>query len=254
MADETHPDTTDRDYTERLVKLTGAGWKQRLDVQRPYRWNLRRLTEDRRVLDVGCGIGRNLTALNPESVGVDHNRYSVDHCRSLGLHAYTPGEFRSVELGKFDGMLMAHVIEHLTPGAEAQVIKDYLPHLAPGAVVLLLCPQERGFASDITHTTFFEFGKLSALCEQVGLTVTRTSSFPFPRFAGGYSSTTSSLLSHLLHQVSRNRARLLALTKPRSTPRVETSTWPPAGTISGPLGYPQRRGSARKTTAETNGP
>jgi len=62
MADETHPDTTDRDYTERLGKLTGAGWKQRLDVQRPYRWNLRRLTEDRRVLDVGCGIGRNLGA------------------------------------------------------------------------------------------------------------------------------------------------------------------------------------------------
>ena len=185
MADESHTDTTtDREYTERLVKLTGAGWKQKLDVQRPYRWNLQRLLGDRRVLDVGCGIGRALTALNPESVGVDHNRHSVAHCRSLGLHAYTPDELESAQLGKFDGMLMAHVVEHLAPGAEAQVIESYLPYLAPGSVVLLICPQERGFASDATHTTFFDTTKLSALCEQVGLTFTRTMSFPFPRFAG----------------------------------------------------------------------
>jgi len=130
---------------------------------------------DRRVLDVGCGIGRALTALNPESVGVDHNRHSV------ALHAYTPDELESAQLGKFDGMLMAHVVEHLAPGAEAQVIESYL---APGSVVLLICPQERGFASDATHTTFFDTTKLSALCEQVGLTFTRTMSFPFPRFAG----------------------------------------------------------------------
>lgn len=184
MADDARGDTTDREYTERLVKLTGAGWKQKLDVQRPYRWNLQRLMGGRRVLDVGCGIGRNLTALNPQSAGVDHNRHSVAHCRSLGLHAYTPDELDSAELGKFDGMLMAHVVEHLAPGEEAPVIASYLPYLAPGAVVVLICPQERGFASDATHTTFFDTATLSALCEHVGLTVTRTLSFPFPRFAG----------------------------------------------------------------------
>ena len=184
MAGEAHTDTTDREYTERLVKLTGAGWKKKLDAQRPYRWNLQRLMGERRVLDVGCGIDRNLTALHPDSVGVDHNRYSVDHCRSLGLHAYTPAELETAELGTFEGMLMAHVVEHLAPGEEAQVIESYLPYLAPGSVVLLICPQERGFASDATHTTFFDTDKLSALCERVGLTVARTISFPFPRFAG----------------------------------------------------------------------
>jgi 2-polyprenyl-3-methyl-5-hydroxy-6-metoxy-1,4-benzoquinol methylase len=184
MTDDRHGDTTDREYTERLVKLTGAGWKQKLDVQRPYRWNLQRLMGDRRVLDVGCGIGRNLAAQNPDSVGVDHNRYSVQHCRSLGLHAYTPDAFIASEPGMFDGMVMAHVVEHLPPGEEAQIFDYYLPYLSPGAVVLLICPQERGFASDATHTTFFDTAKLSALCTRVGLTVTRTMSFPFPRFAG----------------------------------------------------------------------
>ncbi|MEP6462759.1 MAG: methyltransferase domain-containing protein [Frankiaceae bacterium] len=184
MVDEGHPDTADREYTERLVTLTGVGWKQRLDVQRPYRWNLQRLLGDRRVLDVGCGIGRNLTALSAGSVGVDHNRYSVEHCRSLGLRAYTPEDLATVDIGTFDGMLMAHVLEHLPPGEETQVVQSYLPYLEPGAVALLICPQERGFASDATHTVYFDFDKISGLCERVGLTVTRTLSFPFPRFAG----------------------------------------------------------------------
>lgn len=184
MAGDPGSDTTDHEYTERLIKLTGVGWKQKLDVQRPYRWNLRRLMGDRRVLDVGCGIGRNLTALHPDSVGVDHNRYSVAHCRSLGLHAYTPDELTSAELGTFDGMLMAHFVEHLAPGEEARVIEAYLPYLVPGSVVLLICPQERGFASDSTHTTFFDIGKLSALCEQLSLNVVRALSFPFPQIVG----------------------------------------------------------------------
>lgn len=184
MQDGSDSETTDREYTERLAKLTGAGWKRKLDVQRPYRWNLQRLMGDRRVLDIGCGIGRNLTALNPASVGVDHNRYSVAHCRALGANAYTPDEFYKTNLGTFDGMLMAHVVEHLPPGKEGQVIDAYLPYLAPRSIVLLICPQERGFASDATHTTFFDTTHLSSLCEEVGLTVVRTMSFPFPRFAG----------------------------------------------------------------------
>ena len=184
MGNHRHPDTADREYTERLVRLTGAGWKKTLDVQRPYRWNLRRLLGNRRVLDVGCGIGRNLAALHPDSVGVDHNRHSVAHCRSLGLQAYTPEELGTVEVGTFDGMLMAHVLEHLPPGEEVPVVQEYLPYLAPGAVVVFICPQQRGFASDRTHTVYFDIGKMSALCERVGLPVTRTLSFPFPRFAG----------------------------------------------------------------------
>jgi SAM-dependent methyltransferase len=47
----------------------------------PYRWNLHRLLGGRRVLDAGCGIGRNLVGLEAGSVGVDHNPHSVEHCR-----------------------------------------------------------------------------------------------------------------------------------------------------------------------------
>lgn len=178
-------DTVGAAYTARLVGLSEARWKQVLHVQAPYHWNHRRLLGDRRVLDVGCGIGRNLRALSPRSVGVDHNVHSVEHCRSLGLQACTVEEFETTTWSEpFEGMLVAHVIEHLDPGGEADVLTMYLPHLAPGSPVVLICPQERGFASDATHTTFFDTTSLGRLAESVGLTVQRETSFPFPRRAG----------------------------------------------------------------------
>ena len=36
------PDTRSSEYAVRLQSLSGARWKQVLDVQRPYRWNLKR--------------------------------------------------------------------------------------------------------------------------------------------------------------------------------------------------------------------
>ncbi|MGH3982953.1 MAG: hypothetical protein ACRDST_09810 [Pseudonocardiaceae bacterium] len=86
-----HPDadTTGQAYTDRLAELGQARWKRLLDVQAPYRWNLRRLLGERRVLDVSCGIGRNLAHLGAGSVGVDHNRHSVRTCRDRGLTAFT---------------------------------------------------------------------------------------------------------------------------------------------------------------------
>ena len=49
-------------YADRLQTLEQARWKQLLDVQAPYRWNIRRLGLGR-TLDVGCGLGRNLAHL-----------------------------------------------------------------------------------------------------------------------------------------------------------------------------------------------
>lgn len=178
-------DTTGRTYTARLRDLSGASWKQRLNVQAPYRWNLRRFLDERRTLDVGCGIGRNLVALGADSVGVDHNPYSVTECRAAGLSAYTLDEFAAADLGRFDALLVAHVLEHLEPDEVEPLLASYLPHLNPGAVVMLLCPQARGYASDPTHVTYYNAPMLEALCREVGLKVERSASFPLPRVFGG---------------------------------------------------------------------
>lgn len=179
--------TNGRDYTDRLIRLERARWKRVLDVQAPYRRNLRRLLGDRVVLDVGCGVGRHLENLPPGSVGVDHNADSVRAARERGLTAHTSDEFPAspeARPGAFTGLLAAHLVEHLPPGGGAAVLAPYLPYLAPGARLVLICPQQRGFRSDPTHTVFVDDAALAALCDELGAEVDEQSSFPFPRAAG----------------------------------------------------------------------
>ncbi|MCV2490779.1 methyltransferase domain-containing protein [Geodermatophilus sp. YIM 151500] len=179
-------DTASVGYTDRLARLAGASWKQRLDVQRPYRWNIRRLNLGR-ALDLGCGLGRNLAHLDGNGVGIDHNPTSVRTARERGFTAFTPEEFRAsphARPGAHDSLLVAHVVEHVPHETAVALLRDHLPYVRPGGKVVLICPQERGWASDATHIRFVDFTGLAGLCREVGLPVERSFSFPFPRWAG----------------------------------------------------------------------
>jgi 2-polyprenyl-3-methyl-5-hydroxy-6-metoxy-1,4-benzoquinol methylase len=174
------------DYTARLRRLEQAGWKRLLDVQAPYRWNIRRLKLGR-TLDVGCGLGRNLAHLGGNGVGVDHNPTSVATCRARGLEAYTSEEFFAgghAKPGSFDSMLAAHLLEHMPADQARSVVEQYLPCVRPAGTVVFITPQERGYASDETHVRWVGFEEARELCEQLGLSVLRQYSFPFPRLAG----------------------------------------------------------------------
>lgn len=178
--------TESQEYADRLVALESVWWKRLLPVQAPYRWNLRRRHLER-VLDVGCGVGRNLAHLSAGSLGVDHNPVSVRIARERGLDAVTTAELAtSYQLGResFDSILLAHVVEHLTPEEARALVREYLPYLRPGGRVLFICPQERGYASDPTHVTFTDGEALEMLARDVGLTPSPASSFPLPRRCG----------------------------------------------------------------------
>lgn len=179
-------DTRASDYTERLARLEGAWWKRVLDVQAPYRWNLRRLKLGF-VLDVGCGLGRNLINLKGSGVGVDHNAASISVCRERGLVAYTPEEFGASEYaapGRFDSLLLAHVAEHVDEETGVALIQQYLPYVRTGGKLVVICPQEKGYTMDASHVRFLDGDDIARLCEAVGARVERSSSFPFPRLAG----------------------------------------------------------------------
>ena len=174
------------DYAERLRRKQTVWWKRLLHVQAPYHWNLRR-QDLGRTLDVGCGIGRNLGVLPPGSVGVDHNAEAVALARSMGYDACTVTEFMNGELagpGSFDGLLVAHVVEHMERDQALKMLGDYLPFVRPGGRVFLVCPQERGYASDPTHVWFAQDRELDELVQTLGLELERSFSFPFPRKAG----------------------------------------------------------------------
>jgi hypothetical protein len=99
----------------------------------------------------------------------------------------TPGEFHAgslAEPGSYDSMLLAHVLEHLTEEDGVTLLKEYLPYVRPGGKVFLVCPQERGYASDPTHVRFVDGEGLAGLCEAVDLDPGVPFSFPFPRSLG----------------------------------------------------------------------
>jgi len=178
--------TAGADYAERLRRLEGARWKQVLDVQRPYRWNLERLDLGR-CLDIGCGIGRNLANLGPGSVGVDHNADAIAVCRERGLTAYTTEELAGREdlpRGGFDSLLLAHVLEHVDEPTGDGILEEYLPYLRDQGRVVVITPQEVGFRSDATHVRWVDHAQAAGHGHRLGLVLERAYSFPFPRLAG----------------------------------------------------------------------
>lgn len=179
-------DTAAEEYARRLHAKQQIWWKRALNVQAPYQYNLRRQGLGR-TLDVGCGIGRNLETLGGGSVGVDHNAASVKLARERGVTALTVEEWETSDLRvpeAFDGILLAHVIEHMDEAAGRAIMEDYLPYLRPGGRVFFVCPQERGYDSDATHVRWTTGADLEALARDVGLVPDPSFSFPFPRWAG----------------------------------------------------------------------
>lgn len=181
--------TRGREYAERLVALQTAWWKARLGAQAPFRWNLQRLKPGF-TLDIGCGIGRTLQHLGGAGVGVDANPHCVEIARGRGFTAFTPEEFRrSTEFnreGRFDTLLLAHVAEHMTEDDTVDLLREYEPSLKMDGRLIVLCPQEAGFASDATHVEFMDFSCLVRISRRLALRPEQAYSFPFPRWAGRF--------------------------------------------------------------------
>jgi SAM-dependent methyltransferase len=179
--------THGEDYAERLIRLQTARWKQWLDVQALYRWNLRRL-DPGFTLDLGCGIGRNLLHLPRPSVGIDINEHCVRAARARGLTAFTPSEFRrSAEYnrpGRFDTILLAHVAEHMIEDQVVALLQEYEALLRSEGKLILISPQEAGFKSDSTHVELMDFARLARISDRLGFQPERAFSFPFPRWVG----------------------------------------------------------------------
>lgn len=176
--------TTSAAYAQRLWHKDQSAWRRILNVQAPYRWNLKRLHMGR-TLEVGCGTGRNLVHL--DAVGVDHNPTAIDLARGRGCRAYPTWEFSSAPeavIAGFDSLLFAHVFEHMQPSQATELVADYLRYLQPQGQVVSICPQEAGFRSDPTHVAFVDHQRMSEILEPLGLHLTRRFSFPFPRAAG----------------------------------------------------------------------
>jgi SAM-dependent methyltransferase len=178
--------TSDVTYAEWLKYHDSIWWKRFLDVQLPYRRHLRSL-ELGFVLDIGCGLGRNLNNLAGQGIGVDHNPELVAAAQARGFKVFVPDEFLRSEYGvpqRFDAILVSHVVEHMHFEEALTLVGKYLPFVRDGGRIVFITPQVVGFRSDPTHVEFFDFPLLTKLAQALGLQVQKHYSFPFPEFVG----------------------------------------------------------------------
>lgn len=180
--------TESQAYTTRLVLLQKVWWKKLLPVQLPYCLHLRHLNLGF-VLDIGCGLGRNLQHLRNNGIGIDHNRTSVETANRSGQTAFLVDDFYRTDWNKpetFDSLLMSHLLEHIDEPTSHKIMETYLPLLKKNGRLVMICPQLAGYRSDETHVTFMNIRSLSTLAHKYGLKVEKSYSFPFPEWIGNY--------------------------------------------------------------------
>jgi predicted SAM-dependent methyltransferase len=104
------------------------------------------------------------------------------------LASFTPEQFRESEFAasspRFDTLLLSHLLEHLQLTEAKALLNEYIPRLKPNGKIICVCPQEKGYASDKTHVIFYNFETITSLLSEMGCTLERSFSFPFPRWAG----------------------------------------------------------------------
>lgn len=171
----------DPEYTARLEQRK-TWWKQAIGVDRRYAARIRSVAP-KPILEVGCGTGRLLAHFGPDAVGVDSNPHSVQIAQSAGLAAKVSDQYTPPP-GGFQSLVFAHVLEHMTLDEAINLVDCYLPALAPDGTVVIVVPQEAGFASDPTHVAFVDVEQVRILAERLDLAMGNPSSFPLPRRIG----------------------------------------------------------------------
>jgi SAM-dependent methyltransferase len=95
-----------------------------------------------RVLDVGCGYGRNLVRIldaGHDGLGVEVNPAISAANVARGLPCVTVEEFNQGQ-ARFDVILMSHVIEHFGPEALKAFMDAYLDRLEDGGHLVIATP------------------------------------------------------------------------------------------------------------------
>lgn len=157
-------------------------------------------------IDLGCGVGELLERLPAGSVGLEINEASVQHCRAKGLDVdFYDGWADDWRLspvgeatrtcgagpdlddsvpsngdGRFDTLIMSHVLEHLDDPVD--VLHRLLTAAGPLGLrqVLIVVPGLAGFRSQETHRTFVDREMLSdaTVTRDTGFALASTSYFP----------------------------------------------------------------------------
>jgi SAM-dependent methyltransferase len=129
------------------------------------------------VVDVGFGQGYFLeeaAALGLRSTGVDRDEQLVRAARARGLTAFQADaqEIGSAVADAVDGVMVAHLIEHLAPDAVEDLLHQLAAVVRPSGIAVFATPNPRDwrvisewFWNDPTHVRPYTRGAVSQLLD-----------------------------------------------------------------------------------------
>ena len=130
-------------------------------------------------LDVGCGLGDFLSFGSKRSLGLDINKFNVDHCRSRGLRAelIKDGKF-PVNDNSFSTINLDQVLEHISD--PDSLLKEINRCLNIGGRLIVGVPCESGYKRDLDHKVFYNLKKIKKVLENYNFSILMTFYTPLP--------------------------------------------------------------------------
>jgi len=145
--------------------------KAHREIVAEYFWKIFREYGCKDVVDVGCGLGSFIEKAGQEvnAMGIDSNGKVVEHCCKAGMNAIR-GDAMNLPFdgpGKVDGIMCAHVLEHLLEPEKA--FREFSRVLKKeGVLVVRVPPFDSSFYDDWTHVRPFTKKTLSRLASATG--------------------------------------------------------------------------------------
>ena len=104
------------------------------------------LTRNKKVLDLGCGVGRYLEKFSQASVGIDQSVANINQCRKRGLTVLKANLNKKLPLQKeeFEVVFASHIIEHLD--SPLNFLKESNRVLEEKGIIILGLPIEKSLA------------------------------------------------------------------------------------------------------------
>ena len=130
-------------------------------------------------LDVGCGLGDFLSFGSKRSLGLDINKFNVDHCKSRGLSAelIKDGKF-PVDDDSFSTINLDQVLEHIN---EPDILlKEINRCLNIGGRLIIGVPCESGYKRDPDHKVFYNLEKIKKVLSKYNFSILITFYTPLP--------------------------------------------------------------------------